>query len=192
MSELVTTLAQTGFQDNMAGQQTKTQTETNKRTFDQVMQEQQKTDETKTTTPQTTNQTPETFPQATGVSGAKLEQMRLDLIQKNKEILPPDTTTMSDILPDLLNNKSRLGLLRQAMSEVNNPQGRTEVLGRLSQIEKESNAIEAIMKSNKDLSPGELLGLQARMYQVSQHIEVMSKVVDQMTSGIKMILNTNV
>jgi hypothetical protein len=176
----------------MAGQQTKTQTETNKRTFDQVMQEQQKTDETKTTTPQTTNQTPETFPQATGVSGAKLEQMRLDLIQKNKEILPPDTTTMSDILPDLLNNKSRLGLLRQAMSEVNNPQGRTEVLGRLSQIEKESNAIEAIMKSNKDLSPGELLGLQARMYQVSQHIEVMSKVVDQMTSGIKMILNTNV
>jgi hypothetical protein len=192
MSELVTTLAQTGFQDNMAGQQTKTQTETNKRTFDQVMQEQQKTDETKTTTPQTTNQTPETFPQATGVSGVKLEQMRLDLIQKNKEILPPDTTTMSDILPDLLNNKSRLGLLRQAMSEVNNPQGRTEVLGRLSQIEKESNAIEAIMKSNKDLSPGELLGLQARMYQVSQHIEVMSKVVDQMTSGIKMILNTNV
>ena len=48
------------------------------------------------------------------------------------------------------------------------------------------------MRSDKDLSSGELLGLQARLYQVSQHIDVMSKVVDQMTSGIKTILNTNV
>ena len=44
----------------------------------------------------------------------------------------------------------------------------------------------------KNLSPGELLALQARLYQVSQHIEVMSKVVDQMAGGIKTVLNTNV
>ena len=48
------------------------------------------------------------------------------------------------------------------------------------------------MMSDRDLSTGELLGLQARLYQVSQHIEVMSKVVDQVTGGIKSILNTNI
>jgi hypothetical protein len=39
---------------------------------------------------------------------------------------------------------------------------------------------------------GELLGLQARLYQVSQQVEVMSKVIDQVTGGIKTILNTTV
>ncbi len=64
--------------------------------------------------------------------------------------------------------------------------------GQFTQVESEFKQVESIMKSDKNLSPGELLALQARLYQVSQHIEVMSKVVDQMAGGIKTILNTNV
>jgi hypothetical protein len=37
-----------------------------------------------------------------------------------------------------------------------------------------------------------LLGLQARLYQVAQHVEVVSKVIDQVTGGVKTILNTNI
>jgi hypothetical protein len=68
----------------------------------------------------------------------------------------------------------------------------TDLRGRFGQIETEWNQVEAIMRSNKDLSTSELLGLQARLYQVTQHVEVLSKVVDQVTGGVKTILNTNV
>jgi hypothetical protein len=73
----------------------------------------------------------------------------------------------------------------------NTPKG-TDLRGQFSKVEGEWHQLESIMKSDKDLSQGELLGLQARLYQVSQHVEVMSKVVDQVTGGVKTILNTNV
>jgi hypothetical protein len=52
--------------------------------------------------------------------------------------------------------------------------------------------IEKIFMSGKNLSQSELLFLQARLYQVSQHVDVMSKIIDQMTGGVKTILNTNI
>jgi hypothetical protein len=124
---------------------------------------------------------------------AKIEQLQSELIQNYDQInaVQPPTST-KDILPDLFYNKTRVGLLREAVAGMNKMPEGSNIVDRFQQIEGEHNQIEAIMKSNKDLSPGELLGLQARMYQVSQHIEVMSKVVDQVTGGIKTILNTNV
>ena len=68
----------------------------------------------------------------------------------------------------------------------------TDLRGRLGQVENEWNQVEQIMRTSPDMSTGELLALQARLYQVSQHVEVLSKVVDQVTGGIKTILNTNV
>jgi hypothetical protein len=132
-------------------------------------------------------------PQTTGVSGAKLEQLRNDLMNRVNELgvtQPPNSS--QDLLPELFYNKSRLGLLKEALTDVKSQPSGTQLMGRMQNVESEYNQLEAIMKSNKDLSPGELLGLQARLYQVSQHIEVMSKVVDQVTGGIKTILNTNV
>jgi hypothetical protein len=68
----------------------------------------------------------------------------------------------------------------------------TDLRGRFGQVENEWNQVESVMRSNRELSTTELLGLQARLYQVTQHVEVLSKVVDQVTGGIKTILNTNV
>ena len=85
-----------------------------------------------------------------------------------------------------------MGLLREAMNGVDNTPTGTNLKGMFGKVEGEWFNLEQFMRSDKDLSTGELLGLQARLYQVSQHIDVMSKVVDQMTSGIKTILNTNV
>jgi hypothetical protein len=126
------------------------------------------------------------------VSGAKIEQMRLDLMQR-VERLPPGSPSVNALLPELLDSRTRLGMLRDVMAK----QGAagasgTDLRGRFGQIEAEWNHVESIMRSNKDLSTTELLGLQARLYQVTQHVEVLSKVVDQVTGGVKTILNTNV
>lgn len=132
-------------------------------------------------------------PQTTGVSGAKLEQLRTDLMNRVNELgVTQAPTDSKDLLPELFYNKNRLSLLKEALVDVKSQPSGTQLMNRMQYVEGEYNQLEAIMKSNKDLSPGELLGLQARLYQVSQHIEVMSKVVDQVTGGIKTILNTNV
>ena len=126
------------------------------------------------------------------VSGAKLEEMRRDLMQRVGD-LPPGASNVSTLLPELIDTRTRLGMLRDVISQSGKgtPAG-TDLRGRFGQIENEWNQVEAMMMSNKDLSTTELLGLQARLYQVSQHVEVLSKVVDQVTGGIKTILNTSV
>jgi hypothetical protein len=126
------------------------------------------------------------------VSGAKIEQMRLDLMERVGK-LPPGSPNVNALLPELLDSRTRLGMLRDVISKSNAPgSSATDLRGRFGQIETEWNQVEAVMRSNKDLSTTELLGLQARLYQVTQHVEVLSKVVDQVTGGVKTILNTNV
>lgn len=129
--------------------------------------------------------------QPAAVSGAKLEQMRLDLTERLNR-LPPGTSNLNALLPELIDSRTRLGMLNEVMSKAKGTPVGTDLRGRFGQIEQEWFQVESIMKSNKDLSTTELLGLQARLYQVSQHVEVLSKVVDQMTSGVKTILSTNV
>ncbi|HVF55389.1 MAG TPA: hypothetical protein VM934_04515 [Pyrinomonadaceae bacterium] len=126
------------------------------------------------------------------MSGAKLEEMRVDLMKRVGN-LPPGASNVNALLPELIDSRTRLGMLRDVIGKSGNgtPVG-TDLRGRFGQIENEWYQVEGIMKSNKDLSTTELLGLQARLYQVSQHVEVLSKVVDQVTGGIKTILNTNV
>jgi hypothetical protein len=125
------------------------------------------------------------------VSGATLEQLRNELTRRLNQI-PNNAKSFDDIWPELLRTRTRLGLLREAMTGVDNTPTGANLKGLFGRVEGEWYGLEQIMRSDKDLSSGELLGLQARLYQVSQHIDVMSKVVDQMTSGIKTILNTNV
>lgn len=129
--------------------------------------------------------------QPSAVSGAELERMRLDLEGRINR-LPPGASNMNTLLPELIDTRTRLGMLREVMGKSNAAPAGTDLRGRFGQIENEWSQVESIMRSNKDLSTTELLGLQARLYQVSQHVEVLSKVVDQVTGGIKTILNTNV
>jgi hypothetical protein len=125
------------------------------------------------------------------VSGASLEQLRTELTRRLNQI-PNSNKSFDEIWPELLRTRTRLSLLREAMQGVDNTPTGSNLKGLFGRVEGEWYGLEQIMRSDKDLSSGELLGLQARLYQVSQHIDVMSKVVDQMTSGIKTILNTNV
>lgn len=125
------------------------------------------------------------------------ERLRNELQQNYERIAPPDSpvdiTRSSEILSDLFKTTTtKMSMMREAISGVGHTPKGADLRGRLSQVEREWNSLEAMWYSDKDLTPGELLGLQARLYQVSQHVEVLSKVVDQVTGGIKTILNTNV
>lgn len=129
------------------------------------------------------------------VSDPKLESMRVDLMNRYQN-LPEGVPKVTSIFPEYLDTKTRMSAFRNILDQAvssggNNPQA-TNVQGRFSQVEDEWLKLENVMRSDKELSQGEMLGLQARLYQVSQHIDVLSKVVDQMSSGVKTILNTNV
>ncbi len=123
---------------------------------------------------------------------SKLEDLQTELSQKiNQPNI--DQNKYNQMLPEWMTTQTRMGMLKDAYSNIPNTSKVTNDLsGRFMQVESEYKGVEAIMRSSKNLSPGELLALQARLYQVSQHIEVMSKVVDQMAGGIKTVLNTNV
>lgn len=129
--------------------------------------------------------------QPTQVSGAQLERMRVELARRIDQ-LPTGSSKISALLPELLYSRTRIGLLREAMRGIGPQAKGVDLRGRVAQVEHGWLSIESVMKSNRNLSMGELLGLQARLYQVSQQVEVMSKVIDQVTGGIKTILNTTV
>jgi hypothetical protein len=128
-------------------------------------------------------------------SDKKLDGMRLDLIERYNN-LPDGAPKVSAVFPEYLNTKTNMSafknILNEALNSGLNKNQSKDVLGKFTNVEKEVGELDALMRSDKNLSQGELLGLQARLYQVSQHIDVLSKVVDQMTGGVKTILNTNV
>ncbi|MEP6902223.1 MAG: hypothetical protein ABJA66_10765 [Actinomycetota bacterium] len=133
--------------------------------------------------------------QVNQIADPKLDAMRVDLMQRY-QTLPDGVPKITSILPDYLNTKTQMSsfrnILNQAIGSTGNTPPGTDVKGRFSQVEDEWLKLENVMRSDKELSQGEMLGLQARLYQVSQHIDVLSKVIDQMSSGVKTILNTNV
>lgn len=154
-----------------------------KRSFESVLQNSQsETESQKTAEPEP----------AIKQSGARIEQLRLELMQKTDQI-KSQAKSLDAMIPDLSDGRTRRGLLQEAMKGIKSPSlGGTDFKSVLGQLENQWLNVERIMTSDKTLTTGELLGLQARLYQVSQHVEVVSKVMDQVTGGIKTILNTNI
>ena len=67
------------------------------------------------------------------------------------------------------------------------------IRNRLASIDSQFQNAGNLMNSVKGMeSPGDLLKVQMQMYQLSENLELMSKVVEQVTSGVKSILQTQV
>lgn len=156
--------------------------QTNGKSFEAHLQDKSKVadDQTKTEKPATETAT-------------KLEQIQNEL-QKKTQAPSQDPAKMTQLLKDIMGDSGgRMSMLKEAYNKLGKKgQVPSDLRGNLVNTEREWNAVQDIMNSNKNLSQGELLALQQRLYMVSQHVEVMSKVVDQMAGGIKTVLNTNV
>jgi hypothetical protein len=63
---------------------------------------------------------------------------------------------------------------------------------RLSSIETQFQNSGKLIDSTQDMNPQSLLKLQIQMYQLSENVEMLSKVVDSVNSGVKTILQTQV
>ena len=192
MSDMISGVAGQLFQQILENQTTKQQPQTqNKRTFESYLQQDAKTQSDNQTPTQTVEKTQQPTTSGTEMQ-KKLDQMEAELADRFRET-NQNQNNFNKMMPELLDSKSRLGMLREAYGKLGDTSKMTSDLsGRFTQVENEYKQVEAIMNSDKNLSTGELLALQARLYQVGQHIEVMSKVVDQMAGGIKTVLNTNV
>lgn len=199
MSEAISGVAGQIFQQALENQTMNQQTteSSGKKSFESYLQQKDNPaqippDSGQTKTAETIDKTKD--PTTSGAEmQKKLDQMEAELAARFNQTDQPQADKVNKMLPELLDSKTRLGMLKEAYSKIGNTSKVTNDLGgRFIQVENEYKQVEAIMRSDKDLSTGELLALQARLYQVSQHIEVMSKVVDQMAGGIKTILNTNV
>lgn len=196
MSEMISGAAAQLFQQILENQSLKQppQQTSGARSFESYLQQDAKV-QTPSGDEKTAAQTVEKTakPETSGVEmQQKLDQMEAELAEKFKQ-QNQGQSNIDRMLPELLDNKSRLGLLKEAYSKIGDTSKvTTDLGGRFVQVENEYKQVESIMRSDKNLSTGELLALQARLYQVGQHIEVMSKVVDQMAGGIKTVLNTNV
>lgn len=133
--------------------------------------------------------------QTNQIGNPQLETMRLDLINRYQN-LPNGVPGISAVMPEFLDTKTRFtsfkDIFNKAFKVVGNTPEANTVQGRFTQLEGEWGRLDGLMRSGKDFSQGELLGIQAQLYQVSQHVDVLSKIVDQMTSGVKTVLNTNV
>ncbi len=193
MSEMVSGAAKQIIQQIVENQGLKQQPTTSGKTFEQYLQ-QDKTLQTQEVEKTTQIQQPEKVQNPTSSTDIRerLNQLEADLAKKTTQ---PNVSQseLNKKFEELFTTKTRLGFLTDANNKMGNTSKVTDNLaGRFTQVENEYRAVEDIMKSDKSLSQGELLALQARLYQVSQHIEVMSKVVDQMAGGIKTVLNTNI
>jgi uncharacterized coiled-coil DUF342 family protein len=202
MSDMISGVAGQLLQQILENQSAKQQPQQTSggRSFESYLQQDAKTqtptaDKTTVTTTQQVDK-PQQPTTTTTTSGAemqkKLDEMEAQLAERFKQ-QNKDQNRINQMLPELMDSKTRLGMLREAYSKIGDTSRVTSDLsGRFVQVENEYREVESIMRSDKNLSTGELLALQARLYQVGQHIEVMSKVVDQMAGGIKTVLNTNV
>lgn len=96
--------------------------------------------------------------------------------------------------PEMLDARVRQELTRLVLHDEAGGRGEG-IFGFISQAEKATLRSDTALRElsvNKDLTPGDLLVMQAMVYKAAQSTEVLSKVVDQVTGSVRTILNTNV
>jgi hypothetical protein len=100
------------------------------------------------------------------------------------------TTAFAD---DLKTSKSSLDQLRDRVSALPEQESLQPLRRQLVDLETQfAKAGESLDAMKGTPSPQQLLKMQADMFQINEHLSIMSKMVDQITSGVKSILQTQI
>jgi hypothetical protein len=92
-------------------------------------------------------------------------------------------------------NRSKLESLRAELDRVGSTEETNKVGNYLNGVDKEIASLEGIMNNldvNAPVNPMEMIKLQTKMQFITEHVEILSKVVEQISSGIKTVLQTNI
>jgi hypothetical protein len=93
---------------------------------------------------------------------------------------------------DRKNTQLKIQSLTQAVNKLPNDSALDPIRDRLTSIATQFEQTGQLIGNMKDTDPKSLLNVQMQMYQMSQNVEIMSKVVDQVNSGVKTVLQTQV
>jgi len=92
-------------------------------------------------------------------------------------------------------NRAKLESLRAELERVGSTEETGKVGNYLNGIDKEFASLEGILNNldiNAPINPLEMIKLQTKMEFITEHVEILSKVVEQINTGMKTILQTNI
>jgi hypothetical protein len=93
---------------------------------------------------------------------------------------------------EMKDSKVALDKLTQAVDKLPQKTAFGPVRQRLNLIEQQYQKSGELIGRVKNMDPQSLLKAQVQLYQLSENMELLSKVVEQMTTGVKTIMQTNV
>ena len=104
-----------------------------------------------------------------------------------------DARTAADFFRvEMKDSKAAMEKLTHAVDKLPQKSAFGPVRERLNLIEQQYRKSGELIGRTKNLDPQSLLKAQVQLYQLSENMELLSKVVEQMTTGVKTIMQTNV
>ena len=129
-------------------------------------------------------------PTVTQVSAEQKQSLQSQLSQRVQQT----SSTPTDVLKvDLGNSKVTLNQLGKKVSALPKSQAFDPLRNRLASIEQQyNNAGSMLNATGASSNPQDFLKVQMQMYLMSENIQAVSKVVDQVTGGVKTMLQTQI
>jgi hypothetical protein len=129
-------------------------------------------------------------PPVTEVSAQQRKTLENDLRKRLKQ---SDVRTVEDVFKvQMKSAQGGIEELKRTVAAMPKIGALDPLKQRLKDIESQFNASGNALSGLNLNDPGSLLQMQIQIYQVTQNVEVMSKVVDGVSSGIKTVLQTQV
>lgn len=115
-------------------------------------------------------------------------------VQQRIETLVQPGNEVSGYTNLFYDNRSKLDGLKAQLDKVSGPQEKSGVMNYFTDVDHQLSSLEGVLNgidNNSKFNPMDMIKLQTKMQSISEHVELLSKVVDQVSSGIKTVLQTN-
>ena len=130
-------------------------------------------------------------PEVKQVSAQQKKTLQADLSRRLKQT--GNVSAQELFANDLKNAKHSVHELTARVNALPKASAFDPLRNRLVSIDQQFRSTDQLMNSVKgSQNPEDFLKVQMRMYQLTENLEMMSKVVEQLTSGVKSVLQTQV
>jgi hypothetical protein len=125
------------------------------------------------------------------VKQVSMQQKKVLETQLSKRL---ETTKPNEVFaPDMKRAKDGVAQLTTRVNALPKTPAFEPFRDRLTSIDNQFQATSKLVNSIKGTeTPQQLMGIQSQLYQMSENLELMSKALEQLTSGVKSILQTQI